>query len=83
MSLEETVAPVAFAPLDGFLVAVKIGILALAMLHFAFSLIVARQVALMTETLMTEVTPLLRAFSILHAGFAFGIIVLFIGLLFG
>lgn len=83
MSLEEAASQVAFTPLDGVFLALKIGILILAVLHFVFSLIVVRQVALMTETLMTEVTPLLRAFSIIYSGVALGIIVLFIGLLFG
>lgn len=83
MSLEGPVATVALTPFGGFLIIVKLGILLLAALYFAFSLIVVRQVSLMTETLITEVAPLLRAFSIIHAGLALGIIILFIGLLFG
>lgn len=59
----------------------KIGFVAFAVLYFIFSLIVIRQVALMTETVMTEGAPILRILSILHAGLALGIIVLFIGFL--
>lgn len=58
-------------------------IIALFILYFIFSLVIVRQVNLMTETLITEVAPALRAFSIIHSGFALGVIILFIGLLFG
>lgn len=64
-----------------FNVLLKYGFIALAILYFVFSLIVVRQVQLMTDTLVTEVSPVLRAFSILHAGIALGIVVLFIGFL--
>lgn len=63
--------------------AVKFALIAFSMVYFVFSLIVLRQVNLMTETLITEVAPILRALSIVYAGFSLGIIVLFIGLLFG
>lgn len=69
-------------PLDGFWLIVKVGMIILAVFYFIFSLIVVRQVSLMTELLMTEVSPVLRAFSIVHAGLALGIVVLFIGFLF-
>lgn len=59
----------------------KIGFVAFAVLYFIFSLIVIRQVTLMTETVMTEGAPILRIISILHAGLALGIIILFIGFL--
>lgn len=62
---------------------IRIGIIILAGLYFIFSLIVVRQVNLMTETLITEVSPLLRAFAIIHAGLALGIILLLIGFMFG
>lgn len=83
MSLEGQVSSIALTPVDGLLILVKAGILLLAVLYFVFSLIVVRQVALMVETLMTEFVPFLRAFSIIHAGLALGVIILFIGLLFG
>jgi hypothetical protein len=62
---------------------VRCAIIVLAGLYFIFSLIVVRQINLMTETLITEVAPFLRAFGILHCGVALGIIILFIGFLFG
>lgn len=58
----------------------KIGFIILFILYFAFSLIVVRQVQLMTDTLVTEVSPYLRGLTILHAGIALAIIVIFIGL---
>lgn len=59
----------------------KIGFITFAVLYFVFSLIVIRQVTLMTQTVITEGAPLLRVLSILHAGLALGIVVLFIGFL--
>lgn len=67
----------------GILAIARIGILALAAAYFIFSLIVVRQVNLMTETLVTEVSPILRAFSIIHAGLALGAVILFVGFLLG
>lgn len=61
----------------------KIGVISIAVLYFIFSLIVVRQVHLMTETLITEVAPFFRAGAIVHAGIALGITILFIGFLFG
>lgn len=46
-----------------------------------FALLVVRQVDLMSKTLITKVSPVLKAFSILHAGFAIGLIVLAWGML--
>lgn len=76
-------SPLLLTPTEGFWLVVKVGILILAVLYFIFSLIVVRQVSLMTEILMTEVSPILRFFSIVHAGLALGIVVLFIGFMFG
>lgn len=70
-------------PIDLIWFTFKVGIMILGGLYFIFSLVIVRQVSLMTETLITEVAPLLRAFSIIHAGLALGIIILFIGILFG
>lgn len=61
----------------------RLGVLFLAVLYFVFSLIVLRQIKLMSETLISESSPVLTALAILHSGFALGIIVLFIGFLFG
>lgn len=49
--------------------------------YFLFSLVVIRQVNLMAETVITEAAPILKALSILHAGLALGVIILFIGFL--
>jgi hypothetical protein len=56
----------------------KVGIIILAVFYFLFSLIVIRQVVNMTDTIASEAAPLLRAFSIVHAGVALGVIILFI-----
>ncbi len=60
---------------------VKIGFVLLAILYFIFSLIVIRQINLMTETVVTEAAAILRAFGILHAGLSLGIVVLLVSLL--
>lgn len=60
----------------------ELGVISLAVLYFIFSLLVVRQVHLMTETLITEVTPLLRAGAIFHAGLSLGVIILLIGFIF-
>lgn len=62
---------------------VKILIILLSTLYFIFSLILVRQVAFMAETLMTEVTPILKGLSIIYAGVSLGVVILFIGMLFG
>lgn len=67
----------------GFWMIVRFLLFTLTIIYFLFSLVVVRQVNLMTETLITEVAPFLRAFAIIHAGVALGMIVLFIGILFG
>lgn len=82
MSLESTgFNPVISIEVVWFIV--RGAIIILSVLYFIFSLIVVRQVNLMTETLITEVAPLLRAFAIIHSGIALGIVILFIGFLFG
>lgn len=63
-------------------VVLKILSILLFAMYFVFSLAVLRQVNLMTETLITELGPVMRAGAIVHAGFALAIMVLFIGLLF-
>ncbi len=63
---------------DGILFVFKIIFVFLTALYFIFSLIIVRQVKLMTETLITEVSPVLRVFTILHAVAALGLIIFFI-----
>lgn len=70
-------------PIDLMWFIIRSSLVILSLLYFIFSLIVVRQINLMTDTLITEVAPFLRAFAIIHAGVALGIIILFIGFLFG
>lgn len=60
----------------------KFLIILLAACYFFFSLVIVRQVNLMIATLLTETAPFLRAFAIIHAGLALGVIIIFIGVLF-
>lgn len=50
--------------------------------NFIFTLIVVRQVRLMTETLITQVAPGLKAISAVYSLLALGVVVLFVWLLF-
>lgn len=47
---------------------IKVGMIGVIGMAFLFSLVVIRQVQLMTDTLITEVSPLLRILSFIHAG---------------
>ncbi len=62
----------------GLLLVFKIAFIILSLLYFFFSLIVVRQVKLMTETLVTAISPILRTFSILHALTALGLVIFFV-----
>lgn len=62
-------------------VSLKITILIILAFYAIFALIVVRQVDLMGKTLITKVSPILKAFSIVHAGFAVGLIILAFGIL--
>jgi hypothetical protein len=59
----------------------KAAALVIAVLYFGFSLIVVRQVYLMTETVRTGTSGFFRFLAIMHAGLSLGIIILFLGLL--
>lgn len=59
----------------------KGSILIILAFYAIFALIVVRQVDLMSKTLITGVSSILKAFSILHAGFAIGLIILAWGML--
>ena len=63
------------------LVLLKGFILIILIFYAIFALIVVRQVDLMSKTLITGISPVLKAFSILHAGFAVGLILLAWGML--
>lgn len=58
----------------------EIGFIIFGVVYFIFTLIVLRQVNLMTDTIKTEGGGILKALAILYAGLALGVIVLFIGL---
>ncbi|RJO61161.1 hypothetical protein C4544_03555 [candidate division WS5 bacterium] len=82
MPIEGQFAQTAFSGLNSFWFASKFAVMILSLLYFVFSLIVLRQINFMTEVLITDVAPVLRAFAILHSGLALGIIILLIGFLF-
>lgn len=58
----------------------EFGFLAFTIVYFIFTLIVLRQVNLMTATIKTEGGGILKALAILYCGLALGVIVLIIGL---
>lgn len=58
---------------------IKYGILVLLFLYIIFSLIVVRQVSLMSKALITPVGPIVKALAIFNAGFAVAFFVLAIG----
>lgn len=60
--------------------AFEIGFLVFGIIYFIFTLIVLRQVNIMTDTIKTEGGGILKAIAILYAGLALGVIILFIGL---
>ncbi len=55
----------------------KILIFILSLFYFFYTLIVVRQVFLMTETLVTEVSPVLKILSIAYSALALGVVILF------
>lgn len=59
----------------------KLAILIILVFYALFALLIVRQVDLMSKTLITPVSPVLKAFSIIHAGVAIGLIVLAWGIL--
>lgn len=60
--------------------AFEIGFIVFGIVYFIFTLILLRQVNLMTATVKTESGGILKAIAILYAGLALGIIILFVGL---
>ncbi len=56
----------------------KVGFLIFSGIYFLFSLIVIRQVNLMSETVITEGAIILKIIALLHALLALGVVVLFI-----
>ena len=72
-----------FDPVNSLLLLdfVKIAILTLLFFYTIFALLIVRQVDLMSKTLITPVSALVKAISIIHSGFAVGFFVLAFGLL--
>lgn len=58
---------------------IKIAILVLLFLYIIFSLVIVRQVNLMSKTLITPVAPIVKALAIFNAGFAIAFFVLALG----
>ena len=66
---------------EAVLIFLKAAILLILVFYAIFALMVVRQVDLMSKTLITRASPVLKAFSIVHAGFAIGLIILTWGIL--
>lgn len=59
----------------------KGAILLILIFYAIFSIVIVRQVDLMSKTLITSISPLVKAFAIIHAGFALALIFLAWGIL--
>lgn len=59
----------------------RITIFIILFLYIIFSLLIVRQVSIMSRTLITPVSPVVKAFAIIHAGFAIAFFVLVIGVI--
>ena len=66
---------------DYFLVGLKGAILLILIFYAIFALIIVRQVDLMSKTLVTNVSKIVKALAIIHAGFAIALIFLAWGIL--
>lgn len=64
-----------------FLIFLKGAILLILIFYAIFALLIVRQVDLMIKTLITPVSPKVRALAIVHAGVAIGLIFLAWGIL--
>ncbi len=60
---------------------IRISITIIIFLYAIFALIIVRQVDLMSKTLITPVSPIVKAIAIVHAGFAVGFALLAFGIL--
>lgn len=66
---------------QAFLIFLKGAVLLILIFYAIFALLIIRQVDLMIKTLITPVSPAVRALAILHAGVAIGFIILAWGVL--
>ena len=76
-----TATPINIFNSQAVLVFLKAAILIILIFYAIFALMIVRQVDLMSKTLITPVSPIVKAVSIIHAGFAIGLIVLAWGIL--
>lgn len=76
-----TATPFNFFDSPEILIFLKGTILLILAFYAIFALMVVRQVDLMGKTLITKVSSMLKAFSILHAGVVIGLIILAWGIL--
>lgn len=67
--------------IDYILIFAKGAILLILIFYAIFSLIIIRQVDLMSKTLITRISSLVKGIAIVHAGVAIGLIVLAWGML--
>lgn len=61
-----------------FIQAIKLGFIGISVVYFIFSLVVIRQVNLMSETVVTKAAGLLKVIAILHALLALVVVVFFV-----
>jgi hypothetical protein len=73
-----TTVPLLTMLFNNFAPIFKFGFIIFAVLHFIFTLIVLRQINLMTQTIMTEGGPILRVLGIIYTVFALLVLVYFI-----
>lgn len=76
-----TTTPVNIFDSEALLLFLKGAILLILIFYAIFAVIVVRQVDLMSKTLITKISPVVKIFAILHAGFAIGLIFLAWGML--
>ena len=76
-----TITQINFFQSEAVLAFLKYAILLILLFYAIFALMVVRQVDLMSKTLITKTSPYFKAFSIVHAGVAIGLIVLTWGIL--
>jgi len=76
-----TIIPVNLFESEASLVFLKGAILLILVFYAIFALTVVRQVDLMSKTLITTVSGVLKGFSILHAGVSIALIILAWGIL--
>lgn len=71
-----TITPINLFGSEAALIFLRASILIILFLYAIFALMVVRQVDLMSKTLITGVSPVVKIFSIFHAALAIGLIVL-------